>query len=155
VAAKYRVIDRGWKSIQRELNEANSKVVAVGVLNGAEPHVGGATLGEVATWNHYGTSTIPARPFIVGPIDAKQTEIRSLIERLVKGISLGKVGADQALDLLGQKLRDTCVSAINAREFEPNAESTIARKGSSTPLVDTGQLKGSITFEVRDSGGEE
>lgn len=31
----------------------------------------------------------------------------------------------------------------------PNAESTIRRKGSSTPLIDTGQLRTSIKYRVK------
>lgn len=34
--------------------------------------------------------------------------------------------------------------------YTPNAAATIALKGSSTPLVDTGDLIGSLTFEVPD-----
>jgi hypothetical protein len=33
-------------------------------------------------------------------------------------------------------------------DFEPNAPSTIAKKGSSHPLIDTGQEKNSVTWEV-------
>lgn len=147
---KFDIVDRGWNAIKRQLELADSKVIAVGVLDGSAPHPAGPTMGEIATWNHYGTETIPARPFITRPIDLKNAELRTLVQRLMRGISLGKITAGHAAEILGQKLRDTCVAAINAREFEPNAQSTIDRKGSSTPLVDTGQLKGAITYQVRD-----
>lgn len=146
---KFDIIDRGWNAIKRQLELADTKVIAVGVLDGSEPHPAGPTVGEIATWNHYGTDTIPARPFITRPIDMQMPELKTLVQRLMRGISLGKITADHAAEILGQKLRDTCVSAINARQFEPNAESTVARKGSDTPLVDTGQLKGAIAYQVR------
>ena len=149
--ATTKYIDRGYYAIKKQLEIANTKTVSVGVLNGSEAH-GDVTVGEIATWNHYGTANIPARPFIVGPIDAKQAELQNLVKRLTAGISTGKIDTEFALNVLGQKLRDTCVSAINNREFEPNADSTIAKKGSSTPLVDTGQLKGAIAFEIVDAG---
>lgn len=128
---------------------AGELTVAVGVIDGGAPHPAGPTVGEVAAWNHFGTEDIPARPFITRPIDLKRPELAKLVQRLVAGISTGKIGAEYAAELLGQKLRDVCVSAINAREYEPNADATIARKGSDTPLVDTGTLKGSIAYEVR------
>jgi len=37
--------------------------------------------------------------------------------------------------------------AIANREFVPNAPATIRKKKSSTPLVDTGQLRASITYQ--------
>lgn len=147
---EFKFIDRGWKAIQRELGYADTHVVATGVIDGSAPHDSGRTMGEIATWNHYGTETIPARPFITRPIDVKQGEIKALIARIMKGVSTGKISAEVGLALVGQRLRDLQVSAINAREYEPNAESTVAKKGSDTPLVDTGQLKGAITYQVRE-----
>tara|TARA_Y100000004_G_scaffold70614_1_gene79425 strand:+ start:1379 stop:1816 length:438 start_codon:yes stop_codon:yes gene_type:complete len=35
--------------------------------------------------------------------------------------------------------------------WEANAPATIARKGSSRPLIDTGNLRGSFTFQVRNN----
>src|SRR5690242_16408211 len=119
-----KVIDKGWAKLKREIGLASERVVAVGVIDGGAPHPSGAgSVGEVATWNHYGTSTIPARPFITRPIDMRRPEIEKLVQRVVAGISSNKISAETGLNLVGTKLRGICVQAINAREYEPNAPS--------------------------------
>ena len=149
--AETKVKDLGWRRIRKEMKLANTRHVAVGILakDAKDPTDTAASLLEVATWNHFGTGTIPARPFIVGAMEAHGTSIKKLQRRLWKGVSEGKLTTQAALEILGVKARDISVKSINDREYEPNADRTVASKGSSTPLVDTGQLKGAIAFEVR------
>jgi len=46
--------------------------------------------------------------------------------------------------------RDACKNYIKAgNNLAPNAPSTIAQKGSSKPLIDTGSMLNSITYAVR------
>ncbi len=57
------------------------------------------------------------------------------------------------LDVIGQNtlrwIDDNFTSAGgNVGGWKPNAESTIKRKGSSAPLVDTGRLRQSFTAEI-------
>ena len=56
---------------------------------------------------------------------------------------------EQLADLLGQKYVGQIQARISAGIPPPLAESTIARKGSSVPLIDTGQLRSAVTYEVR------
>jgi hypothetical protein len=53
-----------------------------------------------------------------------------------------------ALDRLGAKVAALLQNRISAGIDPPNSAATIARKGSSKPLVDTGQLKAAITWRV-------
>jgi hypothetical protein len=142
--------DKGWEKIRRQLLEPEKHVV-IGIVKD-EPHKGteGATVADVATWNHFGTSNIPARPFISATVDANEGPIGSLIRRLAKGVLEGKIQEKQALGLIGEFILAKIVGKIN--DFFPpeNAQSTIDKKGSSKPLIDTGQLKGSINYEVRE-----
>ena len=46
--------------------------------------------------------------------------------------------------------RNAVVRKINKGPFTPNAPATVKRKGSSQPLIDTGNLRKSITFVIRD-----
>jgi len=104
---------------------------------------------EVAIWNHYGTDTIPARPFISATIAAKRAEIEALESRLVAGVFAGKLTEEKALGLLGAYIQREIVAQINTFFPPENAESTIRKKGSSKPLIDTKQLVGSIRYELR------
>ena len=50
---------------------------------------------------------------------------------------------------LGEKVVADVQRKIVALKDPPNAPSTIAKKGSANPLIDTGRLRQSIDFEVR------
>lgn len=148
----------------RELG-AQQRHVAVGVIGSAadtahkeigedgRAETGKHTVAQVAVWNHYGTSTIPARPFLTLALALHKDELKRLQTRLAVGIVQGKLQLDQALALLGEaavaKVKQTIADGVAPE----NAESTIKRKGSSTPLINFGQLRGSITAEVRNSDG--
>ena len=144
------VKDKGLRKIRRELEKASRRVV-VGVLAGSEPYPDGTTVEEVATWNHWGTETIPARPFITATVEERKTEIKALELRLAKGLFEGKITQEQALEFMGAYIKGEIITKIN--DFFPpeNAPSTIARKGSSKPLVNTKQMVGSIDYQIRDS----
>jgi hypothetical protein len=139
----------------RELG-ARQPTVVVGVIGSkaAEAHKGEhghseATVAEVATWNHFGTSTIPARPAITTALTQHGDELRKLQTRIAGGIVEGKLTIQQGLGLLGEAAVGFIKQTIADGVPPPNAESTIEAKGSATPLIDKGQFRGSISYEVR------
>lgn len=127
------------------LVEKPTPEVAVGVFAGEHPD--GGSLVDIATWNHEGTDTIPARPFL--RIGLQSPEMLRAIERAGKLVLEGKLTAEQAARLLGEKGRGEVIKAISAHIPPPNAPSTVARKKSNTPLVDTGVLRSKIASKVR------
>ena len=94
---------------------------------------------------------IPQRSFIRATIDEHAPKLQRTASALGQGVLIGKFQTGQALELLGQQgvglIKQRIANGIPPR----NADSTIARKKSSTPLVDTGQLRGSITHRVEGS----
>jgi len=94
---------------------------------------------------------IPQRSFIRATIDEHAPKLQRTASALGQGVLIGKFQTGQALELLGQQgvglIKQRIADGIPPR----NADSTIARKGSSTPLVDSGQLRGSITHRVEGS----
>lgn len=136
---------------------SETKTVVVGVLGAdasqqhGEVHGKPVTVAQVAQWNHYGTSTIPARPAITIALLRNEAVLKRLRARLAKGLLMEKLTMDQALALLGEAAVGMVKQEIADGVPPPNAPSTIARKGSSKPLIDTGQLRNSITYAVRDS----
>ncbi len=60
----------------------------------------------------------------------------------------GKITMDHALGIIGESVTSMIKARIAAGIAPPDSPSTIKRKGSSTPLVDTGQLKGSVAWEL-------
>lgn len=127
--------------------------IDVGVLEGpgGETHGDDAvTVLEVAVWNEFGTDSVPSRSFVRAWFDEHEAELRQELVKLMQAVVRGERTKDQVLELLGQR----CVAQIQARIADgidpPNAPSTIARKGSSKPLIDTGALRSSISYRVRE-----
>lgn len=146
---KPRVTDRGWNRIKRELRKANRKVVKVGVQE-AETRTDGVAMTVVAAANEFGTDRIPERSFIRSSFDEQLPKNRQLKQSLYSKILAGTLTTEHALGLLGQHNQSAIRQKIIDVREPPNAPSTVARKGSSNPLVDTGQLGNAIRYVVTD-----
>lgn len=128
--------------------------VKVGVQEGSGDHKGeggeGLSVADVASFHEFGTDSVPQRSFIRAPIEANRGTIKDFQALLLREVILGKKTINQALGLIGEHAQADMIAAINSG-IEPGLEqSTIDRKGSSTPLIDSGQLKQSIRYKVED-----
>lgn len=144
-----RVIDKdlGWR---RVIKQASIKRhVEVGIRGEEDPRRAGQ-LGnvELGAIHEFGLGHVPERSFIRDPIDNNLAKYRKLTRVLGRSVYTLKTTLIQALNVLGLRVQADMRKAIN-NGLEPGlADVTIARKGSSKPLVDTGQLKASITYKV-------
>lgn len=145
--------DKGMKSILKEIESFKNALVKIGVIEGTGEY-NGTPIVEYATYNENGVAgsngnwKIPPRPFIKGWVDNKKENIENTIRRLFSKVASGEMKADEALKTLGQYGQDGIKSYIRNGDFVPNAPSTIKRKGSSKPLIDSGTLRNSIRYEV-------
>jgi hypothetical protein len=152
--------DMGLESIFREMEKLKSMCVKVGVTEdiGGKPveEGGNATLAQIAEWNELGVMNkdntdwfIPPRPFVRGWADGKRELIAKTEEKLGGLVMDGKLDADTAIRLLGEFGQDGVKSYIKNGKFTQNADSTIARKESSKPLIDTKNLvNNGIRFQI-------
>jgi hypothetical protein len=63
----------------------------------------------------------------------------------------GDLGAiEQGLNLAGLVLVGAIQDKIVAGPFEPLRPATIRRKGSSRPLIDTGQMRQAVSYVIRE-----
>jgi len=62
--------------------------------------------------------------------------------------------AKQALKELGIYQKDLVQQTITEGDFEPNAPSTIRKKRSDKPLIDTGRMRQSVNYVIKEKGGE-
>ncbi len=92
--------------------------------------------------------SIPSRPFMREGLDKNKNAITDLSTDLAGKILEGKTSVNQALKLIGQKAEKGIKDNMSSGGFAPNAASTIKKKKSSTPLIDTGHLRQSITSVV-------
>jgi hypothetical protein len=70
------------------------------------------------------------------------------MERLGGLVASGKLDADTAIRRIGEFGQSGVKSYIRNGDFTPNADSTIAKKGSSKPLIDDGILRNSIRYQA-------
>lgn len=96
---------------------------------------------------------IPARPVIEPAIKHNQKKIMFQFEKATKAMALGKIDdAERYLITTGlaaqNAARDWFTNPANG--WAANSPVTIALKGSSQPLIDTGALRKSIIYVVRD-----
>ena len=109
---------------------------------------------------HLKTSTktikIPERSFIRTPMDDNRDKIQKVINKLYGQVTEGIINSDgarvpmtaeKAIAVLGEFAEGIIKKAITDIDTPANNPFTIARKGSSNPLIDKGQLRQSIRHE--------
>lgn len=154
--------DRGWNAIRQLAAEVAAKKphVVAGLVGerAGRIHAGGAglTVVEIGTKHEFGLG-VPERSFVRATFDQHAQLYRDLLKRQIRAEIMQTAQTQQpfshkrskALNRVGLKMVGDMQKRISAHIPPPNSPVTIARKGSSTPLIDTGQLRGAISYEVR------
>ena len=91
---------------------------------------------------------IPERSFLRAGHDAYIDEVMDKASKLVGQVIDGKMSEEQLLDFVGLTLSTKIKTYARDLSSPPNSSFTIDQKGSSNPLVDTGNMIGGIYFEV-------
>lgn len=146
MSVEVKLIDHGFDNIIRQALKLDGKGVKVGIRRGKGSHDGTDML-DIAVYNHFGTATIPARPFVSDCAEKNAGQIQEAQKRLVYRVYQGGLSADGALAQLGAWYVNVQKGHILHGGWTPNAPATIKRKGSNRPLVDTGQLVNTVDWE--------
>lgn len=146
MSVEVKLIDHGFDNIIRQALKLDGKGVKVGIRRGKGSHDGTDML-DIAVYNHFGTATIPARPFVSDCAEKNAGQIQEAQKRLVYRVYQGGLSADGALAELGAWYVNVQKGHILHGGWTPNAPATIKRKGSNKPLVDTGQLVNTVDWE--------
>jgi hypothetical protein len=147
------------KQALREIGEKLSRggLVKVGFLNGAtEPdwvdrqgrhHAGGQSVAQVAFWNEYGTTKSLPRPFFRTMIADGRKHWDADLANLLKN----DIDPVHALGMMGDVMAGELRASIRYGEWAANAPSTVAMKGFSSPLINTGTMwREGVSFEVEE-----
>lgn len=138
----------------RMLRELADREVVIGFQHGDATEDDGTDICDIAAWNELGTEDIPSRPFLRKSVDENGDRINELIDhesgRLMNGGS-----AEQTLKNTGLFQKALIQEKITEGDFAPNAGSTVRKKGSSRPLVDTGRMRQSVNYQIRQKGSGE
>lgn len=153
MAARNRLVIRNPNAISDIAKRIGKNAISVGVQGDAGMHQGedgqstGTKVAEVYWWNEFGTSRIPERPTL-RPTFTKEKVKYQLILGRISARAMNEPGYNlrQAMGKLGEVAQQDLQAAIVALKTPPNAQSTIDKKKSDNPLIDTGQLVSSIRW---------
>jgi hypothetical protein len=155
--AKVRDIDNGYKALLKKIKEAKKASITVGVHQkegDASHEKGSLSVLDVGTFHEFGLG-VPERSFIRGWFDENQKWCNTFISGMLRSVVEGKREFSQTLEQIGLKFVGSVQERISNRIPPPLAASTIKAKGSDVPLIDTGQLRTSITYKVETDAGTE
>lgn len=148
--------DNGYKALMQRVEslQKDSWKISVGVheAEGKTRHDGtvdeNLTVIDVATFHEFGLGNNPRRSFIGDYFDQNEAQIQAWTSKAIQDFLQGKITREQALNKVGSLI----VGGIQKRMaagIQPDLKpATVARKGSTVPLIDTGQLRTSITYKI-------
>jgi hypothetical protein len=141
--------DNGAKKFIRKMKSRIS--VKVGILgsDASRAHEGSEeTVVEIGSKHEFGID-VPQRSFIRETVDGDKNKIGKIVSHAMRQFIGNKNSRPERIgDLIGIQLQALIQERMSDGIPPPNSQSTINRKGSSTPLIDTGQLRSSISFET-------
>lgn len=153
--AKDKLTPEGEKFF-KEIEKLKKLSVRVGFQQGAAQYEEtGADILDIAMFNELGTSSSPSRPFMAMSVDENADKINAFLKNQLKLLAQGKTTAEGILKAIGVFQKGLIQEKIQSGEFEPNAPSTIKKKGSDHPLIDTGLMRQSVNFVVTAKGGND
>ncbi len=131
----------------------SSVEITVGVHSGDANHTHGSgegtTVGDIATWMEFGTSSVPARSYLRGWFDERQDFIAKTLRAQFQAVVEGRRPPEQAAERVALAFEGDVKQRILENIPPPLAPATVKRKGSSVALIDTGQLRNAIRAIVR------
>lgn len=113
---------------------------------------GGVPVAYVATIHEFGTSRVPARPFMRPAVAEYGQEWMDLIAQGAAASMTGGPSPADVLELVMLQAAGNVAEKIAAVTSPPLSPVTIKRKGHEKPLVDTGQMMQSVTGKVERTG---
>lgn len=139
-------MDKVLNDVSKELAKVTTdKFVTVGVHQdeNARPSdtMTNATLGAI---QHFGNERIPARPWLdLGVASSSQEIVDTIADAIEDGEPM-----DVALNRVGLVAVAGVQDYMDELSTPGNAPSTIAKKGADNPLIQTGELKQSVTYKI-------
>lgn len=158
---KFKDKDMGEKKIFGGLRDIHNTSIVVGIIGRSTySEDGTVAVVDYATFNEFGTRHIPKRSFIRSTFDENAQQFLAaganiisaqMVAGAVFDTKTSKLTVSQRLNRLGMFMASKVQAQITKGgvPYKPNAASTIARKGSTSPLIDTGRMRQSVTYEVR------
>lgn len=149
-----RVVEDNFPELQRVVEDLGKYRVEIGIFGEddgvGESYVMIANVHEfgVVISKASGNIVIPERSFMRSTFDEREKDWAKFMEgRLRKVLNL-EMTVEQMYEQVGAKAASDIQKTIRTLSDPPNAESTIEKKGSSNPLIDTGDMRRRVTWKV-------
>lgn len=151
IKKKYREVDHGFDETLSSFKKGKTKTVNIGIVSSSTAqHNSGMSMADLAALHEFGGGNIPERPFMSQTMNKNDKTIGKKIRALYKKVLDKAITEDKALGLLGEFIKNKMRAEITGGDFTKNAPSTIAKKKSDSPLIDTSQLLNSIDWELEE-----
>lgn len=138
--------DNGWRKLVQNV-KAGHFTIKLGVDD--RPHAPlGIPTDEIGEVHEFGSATVPQRSFLRSFVDSHSTFILTTFKSALVGALFGKVTMPFVQQATGKQFVDAVRKWIDGFIEPPLLPETVARKGSDLPLVDSGQLRDAVVYEV-------
>lgn len=142
-------------SVSREVNEVDRLLKNAKQLGKSKLSVGifsdaGGDILLRANVHEYGAPSIgvPERSFIRAGLEKNEKNIISQADKLAEQVIMNNVDSRGAMELLGTTTVGMIQEYTTSLSSPPLKPETIENKGSSNPLIDTGNMRDSITYKI-------
>nr|DAN26517.1 MAG TPA: virion morphogenesis protein [Caudoviricetes sp.]DAP25858.1 MAG TPA: virion morphogenesis protein [Caudoviricetes sp.] len=148
----------------KEIEYLTTRQVEIGILAIDKSLTGEnkkTTILEYAIYNEYGTSSMPARPFMRNALDSNKGIISNLIQAALKKVIKGEKSGKEALMEIGETIRGLIIQSIATAQAwaVPNDPKTLKIKtkngqaNNTKPLIDNRFLIKSIRYQIVNENG--
>ena len=138
--------DGVMKALQDIAEKMGGGSVSVGFMSGAT-YPDGTPVAAVAFWNEFGVPSHnqPPRPFFRGMISRESATWPTKMGQLAVATNYD---GDQVLGLMGEDVKGALQQSINQLSSPPLLPATVKAKGFGKPLIESGHMLNSVTYEV-------
>lgn len=151
MAATIKVVERdlGWKDIKKDVKQMAGTETRVGVFgNGGDPADNLALRALIQEFGSKRWKTMArypkGRPFMRQSFDNNLKDLERFVNKEYGKVIDQDQSVAKMISRVGTWMEGKEKDEITQGNFVPLAPATVLAKGSSTPLVDTGQMRNSI-----------
>lgn len=166
MGVKWKTTKNDFPKMQANVQQLDGKKVSVGVLGGGEQswlasiHEYGCKIEVTDKMRKYLAATglylksttthitIPERAFLRNGFDECKDDVIAKAEDIIGDVIGGTMRPEQLFELVGLLLKSGIQDYARELDSPPLHPYTVERKGSSNPLVDSGDMIGAIDYRV-------
>lgn len=140
--------------IRQRIQSLAGVTLTVGIHRGKTNQ--GVDVATYGAWNNFGTKNamgwelIPERPFMKFASDRIADWMRTdAYKEVLRDVARGRITPQQAIARIGaQAVAITSKTIADSALYRPNSDITIARKGSTKPLINSGVLIQTVNYKA-------